>query len=462
MALNSAQSIFNLIRVRASKEYQDFVPALTEKSPIGDVATPILTNPLIFKEFSILLGALLEIEVDKRVWQNPLAELIRSNGRPLGEYSAEVTNNPVTPRQYDPLNPEKVLEYAMLDDKVAYYVRNVKELFKVSIAREDMMGAFQSYDNFNDYVSMKLASLESGRQISMFNHVFESIVANYNAGALVVSDVHTGENNYAAWTVAAKNAIDGFQYPSSLYNKYGSLAGANGDFKGWTKTDDIYIMATANWINSADVNFLATLFNIDRADLQKRIIKVIDFGYDAYKEVAGETVFVKHVTTDIDAIIFDRRMLHFTSDLDIDDTFYNPETLVTNYYKHWWATYQLSPFANCIVFTKAEGTTPNDATPTVVKMSANAKSATITLSPETSTVTADDITCLSFTNLSGSNFASITTADWKDAFLPTISNNVVTLTLNSELSGMVADTDTCAAVIKIGGVIVHVIYDGKA
>lgn len=462
MALNSAQSIFNLIRVRASKEYQDFVPALTEKSPIGDVATPILTNPLIFKEFSILLGALLEVEVDKRVWQNPLAELIKSNGRPLGEYSAEVTNNPVTPRQYDPLNPEKVLEYAMLDDKVAYYVRNVKELFKVSIAREDMMGAFQSYDNFNDYVSMKLASLESGRQISMFNHVFESIVANYNAGALVVSDVHTGENNYAAWTVAAKNAIDGFQYPSSLYNKYGSLAGANGDFKGWTKTDDIYIMATANWINSADVNFLATLFNIDRADLQKRIIKVIDFGYDAYKEVAGETVFDKHVTTDIDAIIFDRRMLHFTSDLDIDDTFYNPETLVTNYFKHWWATYQLSPFANCIVFTKAEGTTPNGATPSVVKMSANAKTATITLSPETATVTADDITCLSFTNLSGSTFAPITTADWKGAFVPTISNNVVTLELNSDLSDAVANTDTCAAVIKIGGVIVQVIYDGKA
>lgn len=357
MALNSAQSIFNLIRIRASKEYQDIVPALTDKSPIGDVSTPILTNPLVFKEFSILLGALLEVEVDKRNWDNPLAELIRSNGRPLGEYSAEVANNPVTPRPYDPLNPEKVLEYAMLDDKVAYYVRNVKELFKVSIAREDMMGAFQSYDNFNDYVSMKLASLESGRQLSMFNHVFETIVANYNAGALVVSDVHTGDGNYANWTVAAKNAIDGFQYPSTLYNKYGSLAGANGDFKAWTRAEDIYIIATNNWINSADVNFLATLFNIDRADLKKRIIKVPDIGYDAYKEVDDETVFDKHVTTDIDAMIFDRRMLHFTSDLDIDDTFYNPETLVTNYYKHWWATYQLSPFANCIVFTREASST---------------------------------------------------------------------------------------------------------
>lgn len=382
MALNSAQSIFNLIRIRASKEYQDIVPALSDKSPIGDVATPILTNPLVFKEFSILLGALLEVEVDKRVWNNPLAELIRSNGRPLGEYSAEVSNNPVTPRPYDPLNPEKVLEYAMLDDKVAYYVRNVKELFKVSIAREDMMGAFQSYDTFNDYVSMKLASLESGRQISMFNHVFEAIVANYNAGALVVSDVKTTPGNYANWTVAAKNAIDGFQYPSTLYNKYGSLAGANGDFKGWTNVDDIYIMATANWINSADVNFLATLFNIERAELQKRIIKVIDFGYDAYKEVDGEIVFDKHVTTDIDAIIFDRRMLHFTSDLDIDETFYNPETLVTNYYKHWWAKYQLSPFANCIVFTNGGEPEPFAITPKGIILDDTTLAKTFTYTPD--------------------------------------------------------------------------------
>ena len=421
--LNSAQSIFNLIRIRASKEYQDIVPALTDKSPIGDVATPILSQPLIFKEFSILLGAFLEYEVNKRVWNNPLADLIRSNGRPLGEYSAEIANNPVTPRQYDPSQPEKVLEYAMLDDKVAYYTRNVKELFKVSIAREDMMGAFSSYDNFNDYVSMKLASLESGRQISMFNHIFESIVANYNAGALVVSDVHTGSGNYAKWTVEAKNCIDGFAYPSTDYNKYGSLAGANGDFKGWTNPDDIYIMATFDWINSADVNFLATLFNIEKADLQKRIIKVKDFGYDAYKVVDGETVFDKHITTDISAMIFDRRMLHFTSDLEMDETFYNPETLVTNYMKHWWSTFQCSPFANCVVFTKGTdpivtGVTPlyvdTVSDPTITSGSIGDTVATFTASPDTIELTTDDVTCLqasAFGSGEGTAFHDITQAN---------------------------------------------------
>ena len=437
MALNSAQSIFNLIRIRASKEYQDAVPALTDKSPIGDVATPILTNPLIFKEFSILLGAFLEYEVNQRVWNNPLAELIRSNARPLGEYSAEIANNPVPPRPYEPNAPEKVLEYAMLDDKVAFYVRNVKELFKVSIAREDMMGAFASFDKFNDYVSMKLASLESGRQISMFNHVFETLVANYNAGALVVSDVHTGNGNYAAWTVAAKNAIDGFAYPSSNYNKYGSLAGANGDFKGWTNADDIYIMATYDWINSADVNFLATLFNIDRADLGRRIIKVPDFGYDTYKKnLDGETVFDKRITTDITAIIFDRRMLHFTSDLEMDETFYNPETLVTNYMKHWWSTFQCSPFANCLVFTKGEPEPTVESITPEYALIDEAKSiddtlATITVTPDDIELTEDDIICSSAYSMipddETSTFKDLEQDNYGDYIAITINDNVVTI-----------------------------------
>lgn len=455
MALNSAQSIFNLIRIRASKEYQDTVPALSDKSPIGDVATPILTNPLIFKEFSILLGAFLEYEVNKRVWDNPLAELIRSNGRPLGEYTGEIANNPVTPRPYNPNEPEKVLEYAMLDDKVAFYVRNVKELFKVSIAREDMMGAFASYDNFNDYVSMKLASLESGRQISMFNHVFESIVANYNAGALVVSDVHTGADNYAAWTVAAKNAIDGFAYPSTSYNMYGQLAGANGDFKGWTNPDDIYIMATADWINSADVNFLATLFNIDRADLRKRIIKVIDFGYDAYKKDAetGETVFDKHVTTDIDAMIFDRRMLHFTNDLEIDDTFYNPETLVTNYYKHWWATYQLSPFANCIVFTKDTSTKVTNVTPRYIEMGIDKTSVDLTYTPEDATI---EVTAITITNVAGETFKDITLDNWSD-YLTIDTATPGTLTIAFKEGITPTGADTLSMIFNISGIIINVL-----
>lgn len=119
MALNSAQSIFNLIRINGSDMYKNEVPALSESSPIGDVSTPILTQPVIFKEFTLLLGALLKVEALSRAWANPLSELIRKGGSPLGEFTAEVGTDFVNPKPYDATKPELLLVNAMTEDKVA-------------------------------------------------------------------------------------------------------------------------------------------------------------------------------------------------------------------------------------------------------------------------------------------------------------------------------------------------------
>lgn len=238
-----------------------------------------------------------------------------------------------------------------------YYVRNIKEVFEISIAYEDMQGAFNSYADFNDYVSMKLASLQSGQQISEFNHIFESIVVNYYAGLFKVSDVRAIPDNYAAWTVAVRNAIDGFRYPSTNYNNYGNLEGANGDYKAFTNLEDIYIIATFDWANNVDVNFLSAVFNLDKAEVAARIIRVPDFGYDVYdyNEDTNTSTFNRHVTTPIKAMVLDRRMLKLESDLEIDNSFFNERTLVTKYMKHWWAKYNCSPFANCLVFIDNSG-----------------------------------------------------------------------------------------------------------
>ena len=45
-------------------------------------------------------------------------------------------------------------------------------------------------------------------------------------------------------------------------------------------------------------------------------------------------------------------MFNFSSDLEIDDSFYNPETLTRNYYKHYWGTYLISPFGCALAFSE--------------------------------------------------------------------------------------------------------------
>lgn len=350
MALNRAQVALNLIRTMGSDAYKNSVPALTEETPISTVWGVFTSQPLVYKEFTQLFGAFMELEVMKNRWDNPLGELIVS-GSPLGEFSAVVGSNPATPRPYDPAHPERVLQYAMSDDKVVYYTRNIKEFFKVSFAYEDMKGAFQSYGKFDEYMSMKMATLESGKNISSYNHMMESLVVNYYAGVFVESDIHISPEttNFGPWTTAVKTAYDEMLFPSYKYNKYGNLEGANGPFKAWSKPEDIFILTTIGWMNTVDVEFLAAKFNLEKAEIAKRIIKVPEFGYDVHD---NEGNFVTHITSPIEAVVIDRRALKFKNDLDLDTSFFNDETLVSNYWKHFWATYQINPLAQVLVFTR--------------------------------------------------------------------------------------------------------------
>ena len=318
--MNNAQRIFNLIRLRGSKEYQDQVPALTDKDPIGNVTGVILSQPMVFKEFTNLLGAFIEMKVLSRVWQNPLLNLIRVRQEPYGEYSVEVTENPVSPQMYDPYHPEKLLQYRNNPDMVAYFARNVKEKFKLTISYEDMKGAFQSYDKFNEYISNKLSMLESGKQISTYNHIMEAICSNYMSNFFVKSSVTLDTLNHAKdWTKEVMNFLDNAQYPNYEFNKYADLPGATGKFRGWVNPDDVVIIAKSSWINAINVEFLANAFQLDKAEIKKKIIKVPKFAYDLYDD---DGTLLNTIETDLACLCADRRMFNFSSDLEIDDSFF--------------------------------------------------------------------------------------------------------------------------------------------
>ena len=351
------QKIFELIRIKGGKEYQDYVPALTEKSPISDVGTVVLNNPLVFKQFTSLLGAFIEYRVWRNAWSNPLAQMVQKNGQPFGEYSGDIANNPVVPRQYDPTHPERVLDYAITTDYVAYYSRNVKEVFKLSIPYEDMKGAFQSYEKFDEYVQMKLSSLESGYQLSMYNHILEAIVTNYNAGLFVQSDFIIPENptqdDYAKFTTLVKTLTKKFQFVSSDFNRYGKLENSLGEFRGYSKAEDIYIIGTIEFLTENNVKYLASVFNLEKAEIENRIIAIPEFAYTYwdYNEDGNPTVEHK-VSTPIQCMVVDQRAFNFKRDLELDSSYFNEQTLVSNYFKHFWATYGISPFANCVVFVQ--------------------------------------------------------------------------------------------------------------
>lgn len=228
---------------------------------------------------------------------------------------------------------------------------------------EDMKGAFTSYDNFDSYVSMKIAQQVSGKQISMFNHIFEAINVNYNAGALVSKATKSASElttqDIKDFTKDVKSLADMFTFPSTDYNKYGELDGANGTFKGFTNPDDVIIIATIPYLTAVDVEYLASAFNLDKAEIKDKIYKVPSFDYDTYTyDEDGNVQSVTHNSSDIQAIVCDRRLFRFSRDLDMDTEKFNEETLVVNYWSHAWYTYGINVMANNTVFVATETPAP--------------------------------------------------------------------------------------------------------
>ena len=102
------------------------------------------------------------------------------------------------------------------------------------------------------------------------------------------------------------------------------------------------------WVRSHSiVNFTGEELNVES---KNKIIKVPKFAYDLYDD---DGTLLNTIETDLACLCADRRMFNFSSDLEIDDSFYNPETLTRNYYKHYWGTYLISPFGCALAFSES-------------------------------------------------------------------------------------------------------------
>lgn len=362
--MNTMQSLFNLIRIKGSDKYKNAVPPLADMSPIGDVMTPILNDLAIYKEFTSLLGAWIKDEIFRESWTHPvIADIVKNgNGLPTGNYTRQIANNPVNPTKYDPAHPEHVLEQKFTKDLVNFYVRNVYDKFKISFPFEEIQQAFSTYENAQDYVAMKKASLESGGNFATFNHLKECIFANRQNGGLHVETLPKTikEMNSEDWLEVGKQ-IETFtrQFPflSSDYIAYNNLTDKVEDFYGFARKEDVRIIATVDFLTSYSYEALANMFNMSIGELKTITHEVDTFDYPIYNYNNGSIVGMQK--TDIQCIVCDIRGLKATIDMEKDEPFFNVDTLVTTIYKHKWSTFAMSPFNKCVVFVDPASSTSN-------------------------------------------------------------------------------------------------------
>lgn len=374
MALPKGAKVFNVVRENASKVFMETVPSATEDNiqTISNILFNDAYQPMLNEFVTNLINRIGLTIIRNKTFSNPLS-ILRKGSIPLGTDIQDLYENPAEAEKYELSNTAmaKLLTITDPDTHVAYYRRNRKDLYTKTISRENLQGAFISWEKFENYISVITTSLYSGNYIDEFELTKALVDGAYDNNKVIVETVTavTDETTAKAFIKKCRSLFTKMKLPSTKYNAYSKFSGAKGVIKTWTEDDRFVLIVTSDVMAEVDVDVLARAFNIENTKFLGRVIEVDSFENE-----------------EIQAILCDEAWFQIYENLMKFDEFYNPRTMSWNEYLHVWQTYAICPFANAVVFATAQ---PKPATAISVSDVSVAKDATanvtVTLTPSDAT-----------------------------------------------------------------------------
>lgn len=370
MALPKGAKAFNVIRENSSTVFMEAVPSASETN-INEIKNILFDNayqPQLNEFVNNLVNRIFKTIIENKSYNNPLS-IFKKGSVPLGTDLQELYTNPTVAEEYELSNTAMadILAITVPDTHVAYYRRNRRDKYKRSISREDLMGAFVSWDTFENYITSVTQSLYNGNYIDEYRYTKKLIDGAYNQNKIITKvvskPVDTATAN--AFLKEVRALYTKMATPSEDYNAYSLMSGTEKKMTTWTDPSRLCLIITADALASCDVDSLAGAFQLDRADFLSRVYTVDKFDND-----------------EIVAVMCDESWFRIYDNLLRFDQEYNASCMVWQFYLHAWSTFAISPFANAVCLTTeapvpVESITISDVTATV----GTDETVTVTLSP---------------------------------------------------------------------------------
>lgn len=335
----NGQDVLNAIRNEASAAYKAAVP-VSEYANLSEVGNPILSYQSIQNEFlTALVNKIALTIVNNKLYENPLS-FLKKGAVPLGMDIEDIYANPAKAIEYEPDNFSGILTPVAPDVKAAYYRRNRRDKYKVTIKNEQLTAAFKSWGNLEALIAGIVNTLYNGNTIGEFN-LTKAILGNAVAEAKVqqiVSPLPNTEAAATAFLTSLRGVSSGMTFPSTKYNNYALMGGTGNPVTSWSTVDDQIIIVRSDVAASVDVQKLAAVFNLAYANYSAQQIVVDEFNGapNMYAFVGSRRIFQIYETL--------RKMTEF----------YNGEVMAWSYWWHCWDTYALSPFENGVAYVTSE------------------------------------------------------------------------------------------------------------
>lgn len=358
MATNN-QTIITSAYLNATNDYQQRIPDPTQSkisSTIDALFDPM--NRAYFNQFmDVLVNRIAFTYVRGKQWDNVLAPFKGAKVN-YGSTIQEVAPKWIRAHSYDDEN-ETLLKLHRPEASAWYHSQNRRDQYPITINYDELRTAFTDEYGLNNLISQIMTVPMTSDNYDEYRIMLQLIAEyenkwgffKYHLSAMPTDDVTGKEFLTAIRTFAGK-----LQFPSTLYN-----AQTLTDIPVFAKPTELIMLVTPQTNASVDVNTLASVFQLDKADTNN-VTKVIVDEFPIPNAVA--------LLTTRDFFVCSDTVYQNTS-------FWNPQRMDTTYFLQHWGIYSVSPFVPAILFTTDAGTVVNVITEAVTGIKATPDSATV-------------------------------------------------------------------------------------
>ena len=277
----------------------------------------LLLQPLVANQF---VGALYNQFIYRATAENYFTSPFdyfreRREGVAYGSYEADV--QPIFPVPYDMKAFDRILDFWETPTIVQYFAINRRDTFPQTITKAMLKDAFKSYEELDSFMAKLILAPRKGNIVIETNAVKTMLNKNVAEGA-ILKRTYTAPSDADDWKALAAEIVgvaSGMSAePSTKYNSYANIAGAEGE--AWTQSDkrDLVLIGTTDVIANLRTYVMAFAMHNEEIDFNFKFIELNDFNYATYD---GETrKFGEAQDSPLKLILCDGGFIKFEDNLD--------------------------------------------------------------------------------------------------------------------------------------------------
>lgn len=363
MATDNATILAN-VWLNGTNDFQQRIPDPTQHGI--DATMDALFDPMNKAYYNQFVDSLIMrigyTYVNQQSFSNPL-KVFKKNKLMYGNSVQEMVPKWIRAHSYVD-DAEDVFKMARPDVATWYHSQNRRDRYDITINEQELRTAFTDSYGLNKLVAAFMNTPMNADEYDEYRIMLQLLAFYDNRWGFYkhqLSAAPTDEATGKEFLTAVRSYAGKLRFPNTIYN-----CNAIEDVPVFVKPSELVLLLTPDTQAAIDVNTLASVFQLDKADIKYRTVEVDEFPMPNVVAILTTEDFFQCYDT-----------VYETTSM------YNPKTLGTNYFLHHWGIYSVSPFVPAIAFTTDAATNVTTVTQKVTAISATIDNATPDLGEST-------------------------------------------------------------------------------